>query len=72
LPGNQTGIEIPISKFQFPNNFQSPNDQIPKEIRLGHSKLEFGYCLGFGLPARSPFGEGRCLPVGREMGASEA
>jgi hypothetical protein len=29
------GIEIPISKFQIPNNSQSPNDQIPKQIRLG-------------------------------------
>jgi hypothetical protein len=28
---NQTGIEIPISKSQIPNNFQSPNDQIPNK-----------------------------------------
>jgi hypothetical protein len=28
--------------------FQLPNDQNSKQIRLGHSKLEFGYCLKFG------------------------
>jgi hypothetical protein len=45
---NQKGIEIPISKSQIPNNFQSPNDQFPKQTRFDHSKLEFGYRLGFG------------------------
>jgi hypothetical protein len=47
---NQTGIKIPMSKSQIPNNFQSRHgrDQIPRQIRFGHSKLEFGYCLGFG------------------------
>ncbi len=31
---------------------------------IRYSKLEFGYCLWFGLPARSRFGIGRCLEIG--------
>jgi hypothetical protein len=48
--GTQYGnkIEIPISNIQIPNNSQSPNDQIPTQIHLDYSKLEFEYCLGFG------------------------
>jgi hypothetical protein len=60
LAGDRTGIEIPISKSQIPNNPESPNDQISKQIRLGHLKLGFGQYLGFGawklaLPQRSRY-----------------
>jgi hypothetical protein len=54
-------FEIPNPKSQNPNKFQSP---MTKRILFRILNLDIGAYLGFGLPARSRFGEGRCLEFG--------
>jgi hypothetical protein len=63
LPARQS--KAPNSKHQASNNIQYRMTEISRiETFLGHWYLVIGYCLEFGLPARSRFGEGRDLAIG--------
>ncbi len=56
-------LKIPIRKSQIPNKFQLPKSKTPNVLFV-ICVLELGIYLKIGLPARSRFGEGRCLEFG--------
>jgi hypothetical protein len=51
-----------MTKSKFPNDIQSSSSNDQKIFTF----WDFGHYLIFGLPARSRFGEGRCLGFGAE------